>query len=92
MRGSRRSGKKSIVHMVSAWAEKNHIVLGQVKESKAEWTGLKTLIKIESERYIKGSGETEKETRLYISNLQADSELINVPIEELRTLCIRYLM
>jgi hypothetical protein len=31
MRGSRSSGRKSIVHPVSAWAEKNHIVLGQVK-------------------------------------------------------------
>jgi predicted transposase YbfD/YdcC len=176
MRGSRSLGKKSIVHMVSAWAEKNHIVLGQVKvdkksneitaipklldllvlkgcivtidamgcqkniaskiiekeadyllslkgnqgnlveqvedsfrflpvsafdeeldyghgrvetrrcsvvsdlsliESKEEWTGLKALVKIESERYIKSTGETEKETRLYISSLQADAELIN---------------
>jgi hypothetical protein len=31
MRGSHSSGRKSIVHPVSAWAEKNHIVLGQVK-------------------------------------------------------------
>jgi hypothetical protein len=46
-------------------------------ESKEEWTGLKTLVKIESERYIKGSGETGKETRLYISSLQADAGLIN---------------
>jgi predicted transposase YbfD/YdcC len=176
LRGSRRSGKKSIVRMVSAWAEKNHIVLGQVKvdekskeitaipkllallvlrgcivridamgcqqniaskiiekeadyllafkdkqgnlveqvedsfrflpvnafdeefdcgqgreetrrcsvisdlsliESKEERTGLKTLVKIESERYIKGSGETEKEPRLYINSLQTDAGLIN---------------
>jgi predicted transposase YbfD/YdcC len=176
MRGSRSSGRKSIVHLVSAWAEKNHIVLGQVKvdeksneitaipklldllvlkgcivkidamgcqkniasrimekeadyllalkgnqgnlveqvedsfrflpvntfdeesdcghgrvetrrcsaisdlsliESKEEWTGLKSLVKIESERYIKNTGQTEKETRLYISSLQADAGLIN---------------
>jgi hypothetical protein len=31
MRGTRSSGSKSIVHMVSAWAEKNHLVLGQTK-------------------------------------------------------------
>ncbi|MDR1347047.1 MAG: ISAs1 family transposase, partial [Prevotellaceae bacterium] len=42
-----------------------------------EWTGLKTLVKIESERYIKSTGETGKETRLYISSLQADAGLIN---------------
>lgn len=176
MRGTRSSGNKSIVHMVSAWAEKNHIVLGQTKveeksneitaipqllnllvlkgcivtidamgcqkdiaskiiekqahyllalkgnqgnlleqvedsfrflpvnafdeeldaghgrvetrkcsvisdlsliESKEEWKGLKTLIKIESERYIKSTGKTELEIRLYISSLQADAKLIN---------------
>jgi predicted transposase YbfD/YdcC len=46
-------------------------------ESKAEWTGLKSLIKIELERYIKSTGKTENEIRLYISSLQADAGLIN---------------
>jgi predicted transposase YbfD/YdcC len=46
-------------------------------ESKEEWPGLKRLIKIESERYIKTTGKTEKEIRLYISSLQADAGLIN---------------
>ncbi|MDR1348014.1 MAG: ISAs1 family transposase, partial [Prevotellaceae bacterium] len=46
-------------------------------ESLKEWTGLKTLVKIESERYIKNTGKTEKETRLYISSLQSNAELIN---------------
>lgn len=176
MRGSRSTDKKSIVHMVSAWAEQNHLVLGQVKveeksneitaiprllellvvkgcivtidamgcqkdiaskiiekeadyllalkgnqgnlveqvedsfrflppcdsqeeidaghgrvetrrcmvisdlsliEAKEDWEGLKSLVKIESERYIKATGKTEKETRLYISSLQADAGLIN---------------
>lgn len=179
MRGSRSSDKKAIVHMVSAWAEKNHIVLGQTKvdeksneitaipkllellvlkgcivtidamgcqkdiaskiiekeadyllalkgnqgnlleqvedsfrflpvrdsneeldsghgrvetrrclviddlsliEAREEWKGLKTLVKIESERYIKSSGKTEKEVRLYISSLVADAKLINQSI------------
>ncbi|GHV38663.1 putative transposase YncI [Bacteroidia bacterium] len=34
MRGTREAGNKSIVHMVSAWAGQNHIVLGQVKASE----------------------------------------------------------
>jgi hypothetical protein len=38
-------------------------------ESKEEWEGLRTLVKIESERYIKSSGKTEKDIRLYISIL-----------------------
>jgi predicted transposase YbfD/YdcC len=46
-------------------------------ESKEEWTGLKTLIKVESERYIKSTGKTEQESRLYISSLSADAKLIN---------------
>jgi predicted transposase YbfD/YdcC len=46
-------------------------------ESGEEWKGLKSLIKIESERYIKTSGKMEKEIRLYISSLQADAGLIN---------------
>ncbi len=176
MRGTRDSGSKNIVHMVSAWATDNHIVLGQVKvdeksneitaiprllellvlkgcivtidamgcqkdvasniiekeadyllalkcnqgnlleqvedsfrflpvyssdeqldaghgrvetrrctvirdlsliESKEEWSALNCLIKIESERYIKSTAKTEKETRLYISSLPADAGLIN---------------
>ncbi|GAB6007445.1 ISAs1 family transposase [Dysgonomonas reticulitermitis] len=47
---------------------------------RAEWDGLRTLVKIESERYIKSSGKTEKETRLYISSLVADAKLINQSI------------
>jgi predicted transposase YbfD/YdcC len=176
MRGTRSSGNKSIVHMVSAWADKNHLVLGQTKveeksneitaipklldllalkgcivtidamgcqkdiasriieegadyllalkgnqgnlleqeedsfrflplsdcdehldtghgrvetrrcsvisdlsliESKGEWEGLKSLIRIESGRYIKATGKTEKEIRFYISSLSADAKLIN---------------
>jgi predicted transposase YbfD/YdcC len=38
---------------------------------------LKSLIKIESERYIKSASKMKNEIRLYISNLQADAELIN---------------
>ena len=176
MCGSRNYGNKSIVHMVSAWAEQNHIVLGQVKvdeksneitaiprllellvlkgcivtidamgcqkdiaakiidkeanyllalkgnqgnlleqvedsfrflpvadfdeqvdtghgrvetrccslisdlsmiEAKQEWPCLNCLVKIESQRYIKSTGKTEKQTRFYLSSLPADAQLIN---------------
>jgi hypothetical protein len=48
MRGSRSSGKKSIVHMVSAWAEKNHLVLGQTKvdEKSNEITAIPGLLEL----------------------------------------------
>ena len=176
MRGTPEHGSKSIVHMVSAWAAENHIVLGQIKvdeksneitaipklldllaiegcivtidamgcqkeiakaiidkevdyvltlkgnqgnleeqvedsfrfcpvisseqeidmghgrietrrcsvitdlsmiEKKEEWINLQSLIKIESERYNKCKQTTEKETRLYISNLPPYANLIN---------------
>jgi predicted transposase YbfD/YdcC len=34
-------------------------------------------VKIESERYLKSTGETENETRFYISSLQAGAGLLN---------------
>ena len=176
MRGTCAYGSKSIVHMVSAWATENHIVLGQLKvdeksneitaipkllellvikgcivtidamgcqkeivsaiaekeadyliavkgnqgnlqeqiqdsfrflpavsvsedtdcghgrvetrrcsvindlsliENRAEWKNLRTLIKIETERYDKCRQTIQKESRLYISSLEADADLIN---------------
>lgn len=46
MRGTREYGSKSIVHMVSAWASVNHIVLGQVKvdEKSNEITAIPKLL------------------------------------------------
>jgi predicted transposase YbfD/YdcC len=174
--GSRNKGNKSIVHMVSAWAGENHIVLGQLKvdaksneitaipellkllvlkgcivtidsmgcqkdiasaivdkeadyilalkgnqgtlheqtedsfrllqaksvcedidtghgrderricsviddlsmiEHKEDWRGLNSLVRIESERYFKATGKSEKETRYYISSLPADASVLN---------------
>ncbi len=34
LRGAKANGKKSPIHMVSAWASKNNMVLGQVKVSE----------------------------------------------------------
>jgi hypothetical protein len=49
-------------------------------ESKAEWTGLKNPVKIESERYIKSTGKTEEEIRLYIGSFStyANSEIYRI--------------
>jgi predicted transposase YbfD/YdcC len=46
--GSRDKGKKSIVHMVSAWAEENNIVLGQLKvdDRSNEITAIPELLKL----------------------------------------------
>ena len=39
--------------------------------------GIKSIIKIDSSRYIKATGETGEETRYYISSLDSDAQLIN---------------
>lgn len=49
-------------------------------EQKAQWKGLRSIIKIEAERYIKSTGETESETRYYISSLQGDAQVLNQSI------------
>lgn len=174
--GSRQSGKKQLVHMVSAWASANNLVLGQrkvddksneitaipkllealalsgtvvsidamgcqraiaekivdrkadyilaVKENQqlllddikdsfqmlaadavaeeidcghgrverrrcavlddltlldrpADWKGLRSLVRIEAERFHKASGKTERETRYYITSLPPDAARLN---------------
>ncbi|MDR1557315.1 MAG: ISAs1 family transposase [Tannerellaceae bacterium] len=179
MRGTREQGNKSIVHMVSAWTQENHIALGQVKvdeksneitaipqlldllvlkgcivtidamgcqrdiaakivdkeahyilalkgnqgnlqeqaedsfrflppvssdeqvdsghgrvethrcqviddlsliEQARRWEGMKCLVRVESVRYFKSSGKEEKDTRLYITSLEANAQLINAVV------------
>ncbi len=48
IRGAKASGKKSPVHMVSAWANENNLVLGQVKthEKSNEITAIPELLKV----------------------------------------------
>lgn len=48
----------------------------------ADWKGLKTLIRIESERTQKATNETEKHTRYYISSKQGDAKFFNVAVRE----------
>lgn len=48
IKGAKSSGKKSPVHMVSAWANENNLVLGQVKvnEKSNEITAIPKLLKV----------------------------------------------
>lgn len=48
IRGAKRHGKKSPVHMVSAWAHQNNLVLGQVKvnEKSNEITAIPKLLEV----------------------------------------------
>lgn len=43
---------------------------------KEDWAKIKSVIKIESTRYTKTNGNTQTETRYYISSLKADPQLI----------------
>lgn len=52
--------------------EKIHFV-----DQSKDWTNMKSIIKIEAERYMKATGEVQNETRYYISSLAADAILIN---------------
>lgn len=57
-------------------------VIGDVSRvcKAGEWKGLQSLVKIESERYHKSNGDTQKEVRYYISSLEADAIKINAAI------------
>lgn len=179
IKGSKEKGSKSIVHMVSAWANTNHMVLGQVKvddksneitaipklldvlvlegcivtidamgcqkdiakkiikkeadyilavkanqstleegvqdtvrftkpfdqdehidighgrietrkcflyndfshiENMSKWKNLNAIVKIEAERYYKSTGQTQKETRLYITSCDKSAKVIGSAI------------
>lgn len=42
-----------------------------------DWAGLRSLVRIESERFHKATGETEREVRYYIASLTADAARFN---------------
>jgi predicted transposase YbfD/YdcC len=52
-----------------------------VKTSK-RWPGLKSVVRVESTRYIKASGKHETESSLYISSLAASADILG---EHIRT-------
>ncbi len=45
-------------------------------DNRDDWAGLRSVIKIESERYIKANNSVQKETRFYISSLYENAEAI----------------
>ena len=49
-------------------------------DRKERWVGLKTIVKVESTRYMKSTGKEEKETRFYISSLLPDAQTIGKAI------------
>ncbi len=46
-------------------------------EKPTLWKSLSSIIRVQSERYIKSTGETQKETRYYISSLSTSAEHIS---------------
>ena len=56
-----------------------------------QWQGIKTVIKIESERIIKLDGKIQKEERFYISSLAADCEFINNAVRNHWSIEITYI-
>jgi predicted transposase YbfD/YdcC len=51
-------------------------------EKPLEWAGLRSLVRIEAERFHKGSGEVERETRYYITSLAPDAGRLNSAIRQ----------
>lgn len=49
-------------------------------ENIQRWSGLKTIVKIDSERYIKSTGIKENETRYYITSMKPEAEKIGKSI------------
>jgi predicted transposase YbfD/YdcC len=51
-------------------------------EKASEWASLQGVVRIESERYHKVSGKTEREVRYYITSLRADAARLNAVIRK----------
>jgi len=51
-------------------------------EKAHQWASLHSLVRLEAERHFKTSGQTESETRYYISSLTADAERINRAVRQ----------
>jgi predicted transposase YbfD/YdcC len=49
-------------------------------EDFTKWRSLQSIVKIESERFIKSTGKTQKSTRFYISSLPCDANKISESI------------
>ena len=51
-------------------------------ENSSEWASLQGLVRIQAERYHKATGQTERETRYYITSLQPDAARLNRAIRQ----------
>ena len=51
-------------------------------EKAVDWAGLRSLVRIEAERYHKVSGKTEREIRYYITSLRPDAARLNMAIRQ----------
>jgi predicted transposase YbfD/YdcC len=51
-------------------------------EKAAEWASLRGLVRIESERYHKATGKTEREIRYYITSLRPDATRLNAVVRQ----------
>lgn len=51
-------------------------------DQREQWKGLQSIVKIDAERFIKSTGETQQETRYYISSLKADAGQLNEKIRD----------
>jgi len=51
-------------------------------EKASEWSSLQGLVRIESERYHKATGKTEREIRYYITSLKPDAARLNRAIRQ----------
>ena len=51
-------------------------------EKAREWSSLQGLVRIESERYHKAAGKTEREIRYYITSLKPDARRLNKAIRQ----------
>jgi predicted transposase YbfD/YdcC len=51
-------------------------------DKSTEWASLQGLVRIESERYHKATGKTEREIRYYITSLRADAARLNSVIRQ----------
>ena len=47
-----------------------------------EWAQLRSLVRIQAERYHKATGKTERETRYYISSLKPDAPRLNTAVRQ----------
>ena len=59
-------------------------VLGDLTllDKPGDWKGLRSLVRIEAERFHKATGKTEHETRYYISSLASDAARLNSLIRQ----------